>query len=406
MIAPNHQCNLYTCSTWTRHGPGMDRVWNSWNAFHLLSSVLVNILIIYSALYSTYDFDIWFMIFDISFMICQCIHIYICINVYIYICICICIVDIEYDLHAINLSSPKSQFDLPSAFLGQLTKWKRNHHWLKVNFIKFWKSNPIWFWWLPIPGRSCEKWGGKAGQWPVVGCLCFAVDGANVQDVAVEVQDGYGKWSMRIMTFFSLKRMYSIWPGTWWLEGYRFLLGCLVSWQVRTVWHPSKWSMEWKTRRMSTWATIKGHRRRNTLERCHNKVGTWSLAFGSCWHHLLMTEIHRIKPNGSSDLWWMSGWNVFPSSGRIWRFSGEIWGCSTEDASPFQRLSLQFSSCFLPGNSWEKIHKFWCDVSVLCPDLTAPSCFVSSVAKARLQAEMGFWRCGGFAQAPWANLAI
>ena len=157
---------------------------------------------------------------------------------------------IEYDLHAINLSFYISQFDVPSTFLGQLKRWKRNHHWLKVNFIKFWKSNLTWFWWLLIPGGSCEKWGERDGQWSVVGCLCVAADVANVQDVAVEVQDGCGKWSMRVMTFFSLKLMYSLSPGKWCLEDYRFLLGCLVSWQVRTVWHPAKWSMEpWKTRR-------------------------------------------------------------------------------------------------------------------------------------------------------------
>ena len=126
-----------------------------------------------------------------------------------------------------------SQFDVPSTFLGQLKRWKRNHHSLKVNFIKFSKNNRIWFWWLLIPGGSCEKWGEKADQWSVAGCLCFAVDSvANVQDVAVEVQDGCGKWSMRIMRFFSLKLMYSIWPGKWWLEDYGFLLGCLVSWQL------------------------------------------------------------------------------------------------------------------------------------------------------------------------------
>lgn len=149
---------------------------------------------------------------------------------------------------------------------------------------------------------------------------------------------------------------------------------------MATVWHPIKWS-KWS---MEPWKTPKKHRLgrppkdvqakqiecsewrdtlvtstseskslfqsestcKNTLERCHNQVT------GSCWHHLLIkpgadyTEIHRIKTNGSSVLWWMSGWKVFPSlngtpSGNTleifrWNFSG----CSMEDASPFQRLEF------------------------------------------------------------------
>lgn len=177
-------------------------------------------------------FDIWFMIFDISFMIFKCIHKYMYPCVYVHMhC-----GHIEYDLHAINLSFYISQFDVPSTFLGQLKKWKRNHHSLKVNFIKFWKSNRIWFWWLLIPGGSCEKWGERDGQWSLVGCLCVAADVANVQDVAVEVQDGCGKMVHGDYEVFlpgtNVRCMCGIWPGKWWLEDHRFLLGCLVSWQL------------------------------------------------------------------------------------------------------------------------------------------------------------------------------
>ena len=215
---------------------------------------------------------------------------------------------------------------------------------------------------------------------------------------------------------------------------------------MATVWHPikwSKWSMEpWKTPKKHRLGRppkdveakqIKCYERRdtlvtstseskslfqsestckNTLERCHNKVA------GSCWHHLL------IKPGADHDgnppnqnawvigLVWMSGWKVFPSlngttSGNTleifrWNFSG----CSMEDASPFQRLKfgvlqLFSSKQFLRKNSQVLI---WI-VSVVRGLDSLVFFRLILLPKARLQAEMGFWRCGGFTQAPWSRFS-
>lgn len=162
------------------------------------------------------------------------------IYIYMYTCILVCIYTYAYALWTYRIRSPCYQslflyFTVwPSfGFLRSAEKMEEEPPLTESELHQILEEQPYMI--LMASDSRWELWkmgGEKADQWSVAGCLCFAVDVANAQDVAVEVQDGCGRGAMRIMRFFSLKLMYSIWPGKWWLEDYRFLLGCLVSWQL------------------------------------------------------------------------------------------------------------------------------------------------------------------------------